>query len=143
MRSRVRRLPVRLSFFNLPLYCSSESLIDPSQYQQEFNTWRDWQYKTTPQQSANNAITTIRAGRMLGGSTALNGLAYTKPHTFQLDAMQDLGNAGVNWDSMQAYMKKAEGFSAPTSGQAQAGITYNPACHGTGGPISVRYDPNS
>jgi choline dehydrogenase-like flavoprotein len=80
---------------------------------------------------------------MLGGSTGINGLAYTKPHTFQLDAMQDLGNPGVNWDSMQAYMKRAEGFSAPTSGQAQAGITYNSGCHGTGGPIAVRYDPNS
>lgn len=80
---------------------------------------------------------------MLGGSTGINGLAYTKPHTFQLDAMQDLGNPGVNWDSMQAYMKRAEGFSALTSGQAQAGITYNSGCHGTGGPIAVRYDPNS
>ncbi|KAJ9110960.1 hypothetical protein QFC20_002726 [Naganishia adeliensis] len=122
---------------------SRSTVTDPSQYQQKFGTWRDWQYLTTPQQSANNAVATIRAGRMLGGSTGINGLAYTKPHTFQLDAMQDLGNAGVNWDSMQVYMKRAEGFSAPTSGQAQAGITYNSGCHGSGGPIAVRYDPNS
>lgn len=80
---------------------------------------------------------------MLGGSTGINGLAYTKPHSFQLDAMQDLGNAGVNWENLQAYMKRAEGFSAPTSSQAAAGITYNPSCHGTSGPIAVRYDPNA
>jgi choline dehydrogenase-like flavoprotein len=80
---------------------------------------------------------------MLGGSTGINGLAYTKPHTFQIDAMQDLGNTGVNWDSLQVYMKKAEGFAAPSSAQASAGLTYNAGCHGTGGPIAVRYDPNA
>jgi choline dehydrogenase-like flavoprotein len=80
---------------------------------------------------------------MLGGSTGINGLAYTKPHSFQIDAMQDLGNAGVNWDSLQVYMKRAEGFSAPTNAQAAAGITYNTGCHGTSGPIAVRYDPNA
>ncbi|KAJ9106753.1 hypothetical protein QFC19_003065 [Naganishia cerealis] len=119
-----------------------QDVTDPSRYQSTFDTWLDWQYQTTAQSSANGQVTTIRAGRMLGGSTGINGLAYTKPHTFQIDAMQDLGNTGVNWDSLQTYMKKAEGFGAPTSSQAAAGITYNTACHGTSGPISVRYDPN-
>ncbi|KAJ9127369.1 hypothetical protein QFC24_000776 [Naganishia onofrii] len=120
-----------------------QDVTDPSRYQSTFNTWLDYAYQTIPQSSANGATATIRAGRMLGGSTGINGLAYTKPHTFQIDAMQDLGNTGVNWDSLQVYMKKAEGFAAPSSAQASAGLTYNAGCHGTGGPIAVRYDPNA
>lgn len=120
-----------------------QTVTDPSAYTREFDTWRDWQYLTTPQSSANNAITKIRAGRMLGGSTGINGLAYTKPHAFQIDAMEALGNPGVTWDALQGFMKRAEGFTPPTSGQQAAGVTYDPGCHGTGGPIAVRYDPNA
>jgi choline dehydrogenase-like flavoprotein len=46
-------------------------------------TWIDWQFQTVPQSSANNQPQTIRAGRALGGSTTINGMAWSKPHTFQ------------------------------------------------------------
>jgi choline dehydrogenase-like flavoprotein len=42
----------------------------------------------------------IRAGKGLGGSTLINGMAWTKPHTFQLDDLETLGNAGLNWDTL-------------------------------------------
>jgi hypothetical protein len=45
-----------------------------------------------------------------------------------------LSDDGVNWDTLQTYMKRAEGFSAPTSSQAAAGITYDTGCHGVQGP---------
>lgn len=62
----------------------------------------DWAYKTVPQN--NGAVETLRAGKCLGGSTAINGLAWSKPHTFQIDAMETVGNQGLNWDSLQAYV---------------------------------------
>jgi len=40
-------------------------------------------------------------------------------------------------------MKRAENFQAPSSSQAAAGVTYNPSCHASNGPIGVQYDPNS
>jgi choline dehydrogenase-like flavoprotein len=64
----------------------------------------------------------VRAGRALGGSTAINGMAWSKPHSFQvsresgwssrrsglltrkLDALETVGNAGVNWNSLQPYV---------------------------------------
>lgn len=46
----------------------------------------------------------MRSGRALGGSTAINGMAWSKPHTFQIDAMEQLGNTGLNWNSLQQYV---------------------------------------
>lgn len=75
---------------------------------------------------------------MLGGSTGINGLAWSKPHDFQLDALESVGNQGVNWDTLQNYMKMAEDFSTPSSA-----FEYEPACHSQGGPISIAYDTSS
>ena len=59
-------------------------VYDASQYQSTFDTFLDWAYQTVPQTSANNQPTTVRAGRALGGGTVINGLAWSKPHTFQV-----------------------------------------------------------
>ena len=40
-------------------------------------------------------------------------------------------------------MRRAENFQAPSSSQAAAGVTYNPSCHASNGPIGIQYDPNS
>jgi hypothetical protein len=31
-------------------------------------------------------------------------MAWSKPHTFQIDAMEQLGNTGLNWNSLQQYV---------------------------------------
>jgi choline dehydrogenase-like flavoprotein len=77
---------------------------DASKYQSAFGTFLDWAYETVPQTSANGQSQTMRSGRGLGGSTIINGMAWSKPHDFQLDAMEEVGNAGVNWDSLQQYV---------------------------------------
>lgn len=38
-------------------------------------------------------------------------------------------------------MLRAEGYSAPPSALAAAGVTYSPGCHGSGGPIGVQLNP--
>jgi choline dehydrogenase-like flavoprotein len=63
-----------LPCFPLPLCCTHSCL----------QTWLDWQYQTVPQTSANGQPTTMRSGRALGGSTIINGMAWSKPHTFQV-----------------------------------------------------------
>jgi choline dehydrogenase-like flavoprotein len=77
----------------------------------------------------------MRSGKALGGSTAINGMAWSKPHDFQLDAFEAVGNAGVNWASLQQYMLRVENFHTPDASQ---GVTYDPSCRGTGGGIDTR-----
>jgi len=40
-------------------------------------------------------------------------------------------------------MLRAENFDAPSSSQAAAGVTYNPSCHASNGPITVQFDPSA
>lgn len=79
-------------------------VIDATKYQSAFNTFLDWAYQTVPQTNANGATQTLRSGRALGGSTIINGLAWSKPHDFQLDALEEVGNEGMNWESLQQYV---------------------------------------
>ena len=69
-------------------------------------------------------------------------MAWSKPHTFQIDALQSVGNTGLNWASLEQYMLKAETFTPPSTNQFANGITYRPSCHASGGPLSIQYDPN-
>jgi choline dehydrogenase-like flavoprotein len=79
---------------------------DASKYQSTFDTPLDYAFKTTPQPSSGSSTQskTIRAGKMLGGSTGINGLAWSKPHDFQLDALENVGNQGVNWEVLEGYV---------------------------------------
>ncbi|TXT15792.1 hypothetical protein VHUM_00295 [Vanrija humicola] len=111
-----------------------------SAYQRAFDTPVDWAFRTVNQNAANGQATTVRQGKGLGGSTLINGMAWSKPHSFQIDALETLGNAGLNWASLQPYMLRAENFRAPSAAQAGAGVTYSSSCHRTGGPIGVQFD---
>lgn len=92
----------------------------------------DWKYQTTEGK-------VVRAGKGLGGSTLINGMAWSKPHSFQLDALETVGNPGVNWAALQPYMQKVEGYHAPSSDQIAAGVTYDASCHGSDGPVQVQF----
>lgn len=54
----------------------------------------DWAYQTVNQGSADGQPQTLRSGKMLSGSTGLNGLAWSKPETFQV------GRGGVALPSL-------------------------------------------
>ncbi|KLT38640.1 alcohol oxidase, partial [Cutaneotrichosporon oleaginosum] len=103
-------------------------------YQQAFNTPVDWAYETVAQSNANGQRQIMRSGKALGGSTVINGMAWSKPHDFQLDAFESVGIAGVSWASLQRYMLQVENFHAPDPSQ---GVTYTPSCRGTGGLIDT------
>ncbi|KAK4689089.1 hypothetical protein P7C73_g1011, partial [Tremellales sp. Uapishka_1] len=90
---------------------------DPANYQATFGSDIDWAYQTVDQ--ANGVSQTMRSGKALGGSTTINGMAWSKPHTFQ--------------------MLMAEDFEAPSSAQLADGVTYDANCRGTGGPIGTQY----
>jgi len=60
------------------------NVTDAGKYQAAFNTRLDWAYKTVNQTSGNGRQEQIRAGRALGGSTTINGMAWSKPHDFQV-----------------------------------------------------------
>ncbi|EIM86305.1 alcohol oxidase [Stereum hirsutum FP-91666 SS1] len=68
----------------------------------------DWAFKTTPQAKLGNTTGIWNRGKGLGGSSAMNFLAWNRPQREDIDALEKLGNVGWSWDTFYKYSKKAE-----------------------------------
>lgn len=104
----------------------------------------DWTYYTVPQKHAGNRQILQSHGKGLGGSSMLNFLGFVRPSKEELDAIEQLGNVGWNWDSLSAYMKKSERVQTPdesVDGQRVA-ASPDPKNHGYEGPIAKSYPPH-
>lgn len=66
----------------------------------------DWAFTTLPQPGLNGRQLTYNQGRCLGGSSAINGLAYTRGSSSIYDLWASLGNKGWSWDEVFPYFKK-------------------------------------
>ncbi|CAJ2507191.1 Uu.00g083770.m01.CDS01 [Anthostomella pinea] len=67
-------------------------------------TSANWGFKTTPQASLGSRETVAPAGRLLGGSSAVNGFAFLPNSRANIDAWADLGNPGWDWSSFTKSM---------------------------------------
>ena len=82
----------------------------------------------------------------MGGSSSINGAAWTRGAQDQYDALTELlspadqaANLGWNWASLFSYMRKAEKFNAPSAAQQAKGANYIPSYHGSSGPVNVAF----
>ncbi|KAK7681951.1 hypothetical protein QCA50_014913 [Cerrena zonata] len=79
-----------------------------------FDPEYDWMMTSAPQKYAKNRVVTQTRGKGLGGTSAMNCLAWLKPHKVDLDSIEKLGNPGWNWQNYLKYSKKPERFHEPT-----------------------------
>ena len=101
----------------------------------------DWAYSTVPQPGAQGRSIGWPGGKVLGGSSAVNGMYQVRPSKVEVDTLAAMiGSDQWNWDSLFAAMKKGENFSEPSSEVKTAGnIEYNVANHGSTGPLHTTY----
>jgi choline dehydrogenase len=86
----------------------------------------DWNYAQAPDRSINSRHFTWSAGRMLGGSSSLNGQVYIRGARSDFDRWAELGATGWAWDEVLPYFLRAEHWH----GEARQG-------RGSHGPLSV------
>ncbi|WP_117191603.1 GMC family oxidoreductase [Rhizobium terrae] len=70
----------------------------------------DWLYKSDPEPYLNGRQMPLPRGKMLGGSSAINGLIYVRGHAYDYDHWAQLGNRGWSWESVLPYFKRSEAF---------------------------------
>ncbi|KAJ6496059.1 GMC oxidoreductase [Mycena sanguinolenta] len=100
------------------------------------NASYDWLFSTVPQVHSNNNTYIWDRGKVLGGSTAINFMAWGRPALNEIDAIGSLGNPGWTGDDLFKYMRKAETFTPPDPAFAVANnLTSIPSAHGTSGPV--------
>ncbi|KAF8758019.1 alcohol oxidase [Rhizoctonia solani] len=114
-------------------------------YSSLLNTDYDWQYMTVPQPNAGNRVLPWPRGKVLGGSTAVNGLYLVRPSAIEVDAWSQLlpgqsSAAAWSWASLFEAMKKSETFTEPSDAIKNAGrIQYDVTSHGRSGPLHYAY----
>ena len=73
----------------------------------------------------------VPRGKMLGGSSGINYMAYVRGHPGDFDSWAAAGAAGWSYDDVLPYFKKSEGL-APSGD-----IVVDADAHGTEGPLGV------
>ncbi|KAJ7157766.1 aryl-alcohol oxidase [Mycena filopes] len=101
------------------------------------NTAYDWNYTTTPQAGFNGRSIGYPRGHLLGGSTSVNYMAYTRGSFEEWDRYARLsGDPGWNWNNVQQYIKRNEMWNPPADRHNTIG-QYNPLLHSLDGINSV------
>lgn len=80
----------------------------------------NWGFETVPQAGLNGRRGYQPRGRGLGGSSAINAMAYVRGHRSDYDDWAAAGNAGWSYDEVLPYFCKSEGnrvYGAPFHGQ--------------------------
>ncbi|OQO09303.1 hypothetical protein B0A48_04701 [Cryoendolithus antarcticus] len=112
----------------------------PGRYGEGIGTDIDWKYETVPQAGLNNRTLQWPRGRVLGGTSALNFMAWTRPSREDLDAWEELGNEGWGWDDLLPFYQRSETFTPPSdSDNAQHQLQTDAAVLGTHGPVPISY----
>ena len=86
----------------------------------------NWMYQTEPEPGLDGRSVFQPRGKVLGGSSSINGLLYVRGQHQDYDRWRQRGNAGWGYDDVLPYFKKAEN-------QQRGANEY----HGAGGPLPV------
>ena len=86
----------------------------------------NWCYATEPQPECHDRQVIAPRGRVLGGSSAINGLIYIRGQAEDFDHWRQLGNVGWSFDDVLPYFRKAEDNERGED-----------PFHGAGGPLGV------
>lgn len=72
----------------------------PGRYGETIGSKYDWKFKTTPQAGLGGRSLPWPRGRILGGTSALNLMAWNRGHRKDYDAWAELGNEGWGWEDL-------------------------------------------
>jgi choline dehydrogenase len=86
----------------------------------------NWMYSTEPEPHLNGRTIFQPRGKVLGGSSSINGLLYVRGQHEDYDRWRQLGNTGWGFDDVLPYFKAAEDQQRGADG-----------FHGSGGPLPV------
>ena len=91
------------------------------------NTRINWGYNTEPQEGLNQRKLYWPRGKVLGGSSSINAMVYSRGQHEDYDHWAELGNTEWGFDGVLPYFRKAE--------DQQLGAS---ELHGIGGPLPVQ-----
>ena len=67
-----------------------------------------WKYRAEPDPGTNGRAIVYTRGRVIGGSSSINGMIYIRGQPEDYDHWAQLGNRGWSWDDCLPFFRKAE-----------------------------------
>src|SRR5699024_6168324 len=86
----------------------------------------NWNYETEPEPALNNRRLYWPRGKVLGGSSSINAMCYSRGHRSDYDDWARAGNPGWSWDEVLPWFLRSEDQARGASD-----------LHGVGGPLGV------
>ncbi len=75
-----------------------------------FHPKLNWNFETEAEESTRGRRVTIPRGKVLGGSSSINGMLYVRGNPIDFNTWSQLGNRGWGYEDVLPYFKKSETF---------------------------------
>lgn len=83
----------------------------PSAFSMPMNTKKfNWHYETEPEPHLDGRRLHCPRGKVLGGSSSINGLVYIRGHAYDFDEWESLGAKNWGYRNCLPYFRKAENY---------------------------------
>jgi choline dehydrogenase len=90
----------------------------------------NWMFDSAPEKELNGRTLYLPRGKVLGGTSSINGMVYMRGDPSDYDNWRQRGCEGWDWDSVLPYFRKAEDNERGSN-----------EFHGAGGPLRVSDPP--
>jgi choline dehydrogenase len=90
----------------------------------------NWMFDSEPEPNLNDRVMYQPRGKVLGGTSSINGMIYMRGNHADYDQWRQQGCEGWDWESVLPYFRKAEDNERGAS-----------EFHGSGGPLRVSNQP--
>ncbi|SDC36683.1 choline dehydrogenase [Ruegeria marina] len=94
----------------------------------------DWGYLSEPEPNLNNRRLVCPRGKVIGGSSSINGMVYVRGHAMDFDTWAEMGADGWSYADVLPYFKRMETWH-------DGGHGGDPAWRGSDGPLHVTRGP--
>ncbi len=91
----------------------------------------DWGYTSEPEPYLNNRRLACPRGKVIGGSSSINGMVYVRGHAGDYDHWRDMGADGWGFSDVLPYFKRMESWDS-------AGHGGDASWRGSDGPLHVQ-----
>ena len=81
------------------------------------NPAANWLYSAEPEANTNGRRLAVPRGRMLGGSSSINGLAFVRGQAQDFDTWAQMGNQGWSYADVLPFFKQMESYEGPGDDQ--------------------------
>ncbi|MCY4003409.1 MAG: GMC family oxidoreductase N-terminal domain-containing protein [Rhodospirillales bacterium] len=90
----------------------------------------NWRYMSDPEPGTANRTIPVPRGKLLGGSSSINGLVYVRGQPLDYDTWSQFGNRGWGWADVAPVFERMEDYRGGGKGR------------GSGGPLGVSEVPD-